>query len=83
MRDSTASSSRIVHEGFGPHFTLYKVTGTIAGFFWGRIHSMSYSYIRNLSPSEYSYRSAKLLRRAVIVLGFVLALILTFLIGAA
>jgi hypothetical protein len=44
---------------------------------------MSYPYIRNLSPSEYSYRSAKLLRRAVIVLGFVLALILTFLIGAA
>jgi hypothetical protein len=62
MRDSAASSTCHVHEGFGPRFTLYKVTGTIAGFFLGRIHLMSYPFIRVLSPAEYSYRSAKLLR---------------------
>ena len=41
------------------------------------------AFVRNLSTSEYSHRSAKLVRKAVLVFGFVLALILTFLIGAA
>ena len=38
---------------------------------------------RALSPAEYSYHSAKLLRRFVVVLGFTLALILAILISAA
>lgn len=44
---------------------------------------MSASIIRHLSPYESSYRAAKLLRRALLVFGFVIALILTFLMGAA
>ena len=43
---------------------------------------MTYYSLRELSASEYSYYSARLLRRAILVLGFGLALILAVLMHA-
>jgi hypothetical protein len=40
---------------------------------------MNQPYRRELSPAEYSHLSARLIRRAVLVLGFSMALILALL----
>jgi hypothetical protein len=44
---------------------------------------MDYIYSDRLTAREYSHRSSKLIRRAVLVFGFALALLLAILFGAA